>query len=267
MIHQYTHIDPNAKIGKNVTIEAFTSVYGDVEIGDGTWIGPNVTIMSGARIGINCKIFPGAVIAGIPQDLKFKGEHSLAIIGDNTTIREYVTVHRGTAFSNKTQVGSNCLIMGYCHVAHDCIIGDNCIMSSNVQLAGHVIIENNAIIGGFSGIHQFVRIGSHTFVSAGSFIGKDIPPYIRTSFPAFYAGVNSVGLKRQGRSTEKINHILDIYRCIYNKDLNITQALECIEQEIPNSEERHYIVQFIKTSKRGIIKKRGDNAEDTIGES
>lgn len=266
MIHQYTHIHPNAKIGKNVTIEPFTSIYDDVEIGEGTWIGPNVTIMSGARIGKNCKIFPGAVLAGIPQDLKFAGEYTLAIIGDNTTIREYVTIHRGTAATQKTQVGSNCLIMGYCHVAHDCVIGDNCIMSSNVQLAGHVVIDNDAIIGGFSGIHQFVHIGSYAFVSAGSFIGKDIPPYIRTSNPAFYAGINSVGLKRHGFSNEKINQVLDIYRYIYNKDLNITQALECIEKELPQSEERDYILTFIKTSQRGILKRRGDD-DHSIAES
>lgn len=267
MIHQYTHIHPNAKIGKNVTIEPFTSIYDDVEIGDDTWIGPNVTIMSGARIGKNCKIFPGAVLAGIPQDLKFAGEYTLAIIGDNTTIREYVTIHRGTAFSNKTQVGKNCLIMGYCHVAHDCIIGDDCIMSSNVQLAGHVVIDDHAIIGGFSGVHQFVHIGSYTFVSGGSFIGKDIPPYIRTSSPSFYAGINSVGLQRKGFSTEKIEHILDMYRYIYNKDLNISQALQAIEENIPSSPEREYVLNFIKSSTRGTIKKRGKNDEDSIAES
>jgi UDP-N-acetylglucosamine acyltransferase len=256
MIHPHTYIHPNAKLATNVKVDPFTVVHHNVEIGEGTWIGSSVTIMEGARIGKNCRIFPGAVISAIPQDLKYSGEETTAQIGDNTTIREFVTINRGSKDRWTTKVGSNCLIQAYSHVAHDCIIGDNCVLSNNTQIAGHVIIGDWVIVGGMGAIHQFVQIGHHAFISGGSLVGKDVPPYIKAGRnPLSYAGVNSVGLKRRGFSIEKINHILDIYRCIYNKDMNTSQALEYIEEELPASDERDEIVTFIRESGRGIIKR------------
>jgi UDP-N-acetylglucosamine acyltransferase len=256
MIHPHTYIHPNARLATNVKIDPFTVIHQDVEIGDGTWIGSNVTIMEGARIGKNCRIFPGAVIAAIPQDLKFQGEYSTVSIGDNTTIREYVTVNRGTKVREKTVVGKNCLVMAYCHLAHDCIVGDNCIMSNNTQVAGHVTIGDWAILGGMCAIHQFVNIGQHSMLSGGSLVGKDVPPYIKAARnPLSYAGVNSIGMKRRGFTVEKINHILEIYRVIYGKGLNISQAVEYLEEEFPATDERDEIVQFIRASQRGIIKR------------
>ena len=256
MIHPHTYIHPNANLATNVKIDPFSVIHQNVEIGDGTWIGSNVTIMEGARIGKNCRIFPGAVIAAIPQDLKYEGEHTTVEIGDNTTIREFVTINRGTKETDKTVVGKNCLIMAYCHFAHDCNVGDNCIISNNTQVAGHVIIGNWAVIGGMCAVHQFVRVGHHSFLSGGSLVGKDVPPYIKAARnPLSYAGVNSIGMKRRGFNVEKINHILDIYRTIYNKNLNTTQAVDFLEEEFPATDERDEIVQFIRTSQRGIIKR------------
>jgi UDP-N-acetylglucosamine acyltransferase len=256
MTHPYTYIDPNAKLASNVKIDPFTVIHGDVQIGEGTWIGSNVTIMDGTRIGKNSRIFPGAVLGAEPQDLKFAGEKSLVVIGDNTTIREFVTINRGTVDRGKTNVGSNCLIMAYSHVAHDCNIGNNVIMSNSVQVAGHVTVGDWAVIGGVSALHQFVQVGQHCFVAGGSLVSKDVPPYIKAvRNPLSYGGVNSVGLKRRGFSLNQINHILDIYRVIYNKGFNTTQALEFIEEELIASDERDEIVTFIRESGRGIIKR------------
>src|SRR5574343_444045 len=263
MIHQLAAVDRRAKIGKDVTIEPFTTIAADVEIGEGTWIGPNVTIMDGARIGKNCRIFPGAVISAIPQDLKFQGEQTYVEIGDNTTIREFVTINRATSDRWKTKVGNNCLIMAYSHIAHDCRIGNNCIMSNNTQIAGHVELGDWAILGGLCAVHQFVKIGQHSFVSGGSLVGKDVPPYIKSGRqPLSYSGVNSVGLKRRGFTVDKINHILDIYRVIYNKGMNTSQALEFLEEEFPATDERDEIVNFIRESTRGIIKRYSKNSVD-----
>lgn len=255
MIHKMTNIHPNAKIGKDVTIESFTTIYADVEIGNGTWIGPNVTIMDGARIGKNCKVFPGAVISAIPQDLKFVGEKTTVEIGDNTTIRECVTLNRGTKANWTTSVGSNCLIMAYVHLAHDVVIGNNCILVNGVGVAGEVEVGDWAIIGGMTAIHQFSKIGQHSFVSGGSLVRKDIPPFVKAAHePLSYIGLNALGLRRRGFDNEKINEIQNIYRIIYQKGLNRTQALEEIENSIAKSEERDLIVDFIRSSKRGIMK-------------
>ncbi|MBM3412617.1 MAG: acyl-ACP--UDP-N-acetylglucosamine O-acyltransferase [Bacteroidetes bacterium] len=263
MIHPLTYIHPNAKVAPNVKIDPFTVIHQDVHIGEGTWIGSNVTIMEGARIGKNCKIFPGAVIAATPQDIKFDGEYSTVHIGNNTTIREFVTINRGTKDREKTVIGKNCLIMAYCHFAHDCIVGDHVITSNNTQVAGHVVIGDWSILGGMCAVHQFVNIGAHTFVSGGSLVSKDIPPYIKAGRnPLSYAGVNSVGLKRRGFSVERINQILDIYRVIYNKGLNTAQALEFLEEEMPATDERDEIVTFIQESNRGIIKRFIKGATD-----
>lgn len=256
MIHPHTYIHPNAKLATNVKVDPFSVIHQDVEIGDGTWIGSNVTIMEGTRIGKNCRIFPGAVLGALPQDLKFSGEKTYVQVGDNTTIREFVTINRGTNDRGLTKVGDHCLIMAYSHIAHDCLIGNNCVMSNSTQMAGHVTLGNYAVIGGVSAVHQFVTIGQHVFIAGGSLISKDVPPYIKAARnPLSYGGVNSVGLKRRGFSLQQINHILDIYRTIYNKGLNITQSLEFIEEELPASDERDEIVTFIRESGRGIIKR------------
>ena len=255
MISKHSIVSPNAKIGNKVSIDGFSSINDNVIIGEGTWIGSNVTIMSGARIGKNCKIYPGSVISAIPQDLKFGGEDSLAIIGDNTIIRECVTINRGTNYSGKTSVGNNCLIMAYVHIAHDCIIGDNVILVNSVQLGGHITIDDFAIIGGLSAIHQFVKIGRYCMVSGGSLVRKDIPPFIKSGRePLSYVGVNSIGLRRKGFEVEKIREIQNIYRMLFQSKLNTTQAISKLEIDFPVSRERDEILNFVKDSGRGLIK-------------
>jgi UDP-N-acetylglucosamine acyltransferase len=249
------NVHPDAKIGKNVTIEPFVSVAGDVEIGDGTWIGPNAVIMDGARIGENCKIFPGAVIGGIPQDLKFKGEITTVEIGDNTTIREFVTVNRGTAAKGRTVVGNNCLLQSYSHVAHDCFIKNNVILGSYAGLAGEVEVDDYAIISPYTAVHQFCRIGKHAFIAGGSLVRKDIPPFVLVANePLSYVGVNSVGLRRRGFDIDKVNDIQNVYRYFYQKGMNNTQAIASIEAEMDMSSECDEIILFVKSSERGIVK-------------
>lgn len=255
MIQPLSYVNPEAKIASNVVIEPFVTIHKNVVIGEGTWIGSNVTIMEGARIGKNCKIFPGAVIAAVPQDLKFDGESSVVEIGDNVTIRECCTINRGTQASQKTAIGNNCLIMAYTHVAHDCFIGENCILSNAVQLAGHVNVGDYAIIGGLSAVHQFVNIGKHVMISGGSLVRKDVPSFTKAARePLSYEGVNSVGLRRRGFTSEKINEIQEIYRIIYLKGYNNTKALSIIEAEMPATKERDEIVSFIRESDRGVMK-------------
>lgn len=249
------YVHPDAKVADNVVIEPFVSIDRDVVIGEGTRIGSSVTILSGTRIGKNCNIFPGAVLGAVPQDLKFKGEYSTVEIGDNTTIREFVTVNRGTAARGKTTVGNNCLIMAYAHIAHDCSVGNYVILVNNTQLAGEVIIDDWAIIGGMTAVHQFCHIGSHVMVAGGSLVRKDVPPFIKAGRePLAYVGINSIGLRRRDYSNEKIREIQDIYRYIYQKGLNTAQAVEIIEAEMPASQERDEILLFVKDSKRGIIR-------------
>lgn len=249
------YVHPAAKIASNVVIDPFVTIDQNVEIGEGTRIGSNVTILEGARIGKNCTICSGAVISGVPQDLKFRGEDSVAIIGDNTTIRECVTINRGTASKGKTVVGSNCLIMAYCHVAHDCVIGDNVIMSNATQVAGEVVIDNFAVIGGGALIHQFSHIGQHVMVQGGALVNKDIPPYVKAGRdPISYAGINSIGLRRRNFSNEQIREIQEIYRYLYLSGLNNSDAVERIEAELPASKERDEIILFVRNSKRGIIR-------------
>ena len=249
------YVHPGAKIARNVVIDPFTTIHNNVAIGEGTWIGSNVTIMEGARIGKNCSIFPGAVISAIPQDLKFEGEDSLAIIGDNTTIRECVTVNRGTKALGKTQIGDNCLIMATTHIAHDCIIGDNCILANGSVIAGHVTIGDYAILSGLVAVHQFIHIGEHSLVSGGSLVRKDVPPFTKAGKePLSYVGINSIGLRRRGFTTEKIREIQNIYRILYQKNYNNSQASEKIEAEMEATKERDQIILFIKNSQRGIMK-------------
>ncbi|MDR3188228.1 MAG: acyl-ACP--UDP-N-acetylglucosamine O-acyltransferase [Prevotellaceae bacterium] len=250
------NVHPEAKIGANVVIEPFATVHKDVVVGDGTWIGANAVLMNGTRVGKNCRIYPGAVIAGEPQDLKFKGEPSTAEIGDNTTIREYVTVNRGTEASGKlrTVVGSNTLVMSYVHIAHDCCIGNNVILAGYVGLAGELEVGDWAIIGGGALAHQFVRVGEHAMISGGARIGKDVPPYVLAGHePLVYGGINVIGLRRRGYTAEQVERIHDIYRTIYQSKLNVTQACE-EAAKLPASAERDGILSFIGSSKRGIIR-------------
>jgi UDP-N-acetylglucosamine acyltransferase len=255
MIQPLAYIHPDAKIARNVVIEPFAMIHKDVEIDEGTWVGSHAVINEGARIGKNCRIFSGAVVSAIPQDLKYNDEYTLTIIGDNTTIREYATISRGTEQHWKTEVGSNCLVMAYAHIAHDCVVGDHCIIGNNVQMAGHVHVDHWAIVSAISAIHQFVKIGSHAFISGGSLVRKDVPPFTKAARePISYAGINSVGLRRRGYSNEKIAEIQNVYRYIYMKGLNNAEALNLIELELPASSERDQIVNFIRSSERGIMK-------------
>lgn len=255
MISPQANVSPKAKIGKNVTIEAFATVYEDVEIGDNTRIHPNSIIYPDTTIGSNCQIFPGALVGIVSQDLKYKGEKAKTVIGNNTVLREYVTVHKGTADRMLTAVGDNCLIMAYAHVAHDCIIGNNVILANYVGLAGHVTIEDFVIVEGYTAIQQFVVVGAHSFLAGTSKVRKNVPPYIRVARePLQYIGVNTVGLSRRGFEKETINQIEDIYRLIFVRGHNITNALELVEQEVPDTETRKQIVEFIRNSKEGIVK-------------
>lgn len=250
-----THIHPDAKIGANVEIGPFTSVAADVEIGEGTWIGPNVTIMDGARIGKNCKIFPGAVISAIPQDLKYEGEDSKVEIGDHTTIRECVTVNRGTKDKMTTKVGSHCLLMAYVHVAHDVLIGDHCIIANTANIAGHVVIEDWVVIEGVVAIQQFVRVGQHSFIAGGSLVRKNVPPFIKAARePLSYVGVNTVGLRRRGFDNDEIAKIEDVYRALYVHNNNITHAIQAADAEMPHSPQKDVILNFIRESDKGIIR-------------
>ncbi len=248
-------VHPDAKIGKNVEIGHFTSISGDVEIGDGTWIGSNVTIMDGARIGKNCRIFPGAVISAIPQDLKFEGERTTAEIGDNTTIRECVTINRGTKDRFTTKVGSHCLLMAYVHVAHDAIIGNHCVIANSANVAGHVNVEDWVVIEGVVAVQQFIRIGQHSFIAGGSLVRKNVPPFVKAARePLSFAGVNTVGLRRRGFSNESIAHIEDVYRSIYVHNSNMSRAITAAEIELPQSPEKQAILDFIRESENGIMR-------------
>ncbi|MEJ6749015.1 MAG: acyl-ACP--UDP-N-acetylglucosamine O-acyltransferase [Flavobacteriales bacterium] len=255
-MHQpLSFVHSGTKIDKSVVIEPFVTIESNVVIGKGTWIGSNVTIMEGARIGENCRIFPGAVISAIPQDLKFNGESSIVEIGDNSTIRECATVNRGTSATGKTIIGKNCLLMAYSHVAHDCNIGDNCVIVNGVALAGHVTIGDFAILGGNSAVHQFVTIGRHAMISGGSLVRKDVPPFVKAARePLSYIGVNSIGLRRKEFTEEKINEIQDIYRILFQKKNNNSQAILKIEAELKSTPERDEIISFVKNSGRGIMK-------------
>ena len=249
------YVHPGAKIAKNVVIEPFAVIHNNVVIGDGTWIGSNVTIMEGARIGKNCNIFPGSVISAPPQDLKYQGEDTITEIGDNTTIRECVTINRGTSDRMKTVVGNNCLIMAYSHIAHDCVVGNNCIFSNNTTLAGHITVGDYVVMAGMTAVHQFCTVGSHAFVTGGALVRKDVPPYVKSARePLSYVGINSVGLRIRVFSAEKIREIQNIYRILYQQNYNNTQASNIIEAEMEATPERDEILQFIKDSQRGIMK-------------
>ena len=255
MVQEMSFIHPEAKIGANVEIGPFVYIDKNVEIGDGCLIMAHATILSGARIGKNVRVFPNAVISAIPQDLKFRGEETTAVVGDNTTVRECVTINRGTASKGTTIVGSNCLLMAYSHIAHDCKLGNNIIIGNASQIAGEVVIDDWAILSGGILVHQFSRIGAHVIVQGGSRVGKDVPPYVTAGRdPLNYVGLNIVGLRRRGFTSEQIDRIQNIYRYVYQSDLNTTQAIEKIISDVEDSDEKSLIVDFIKSSQRGIIR-------------
>jgi UDP-N-acetylglucosamine acyltransferase len=255
MSSSQAYVHPEAKVGNNVIIEPFSYISKDVEIGDDTVIGPNATILDGARIGKGCKIFPGAVVSAIPQDLKFKGEYTTVEIGDYTTIRECVTINRGTSAKEKTTIGSHCLIQCYVHVAHDCRIGNHVIFGGYAGTAGEVEVDDWAIISPGSLVHQFVRIGTHVMIQGLSKVSKDVPPYVLAGRePLSYTGINSIGLRRREFKNETIYEIQEIYRIIYQRGLNISDSLDFIEANLPATDERDTILLFIRNSKRGIIR-------------
>ena len=248
-------IGKKAVIGTNVHIGNFTTIENDVVIGDNTWIGNNVNILDGTRIGKNCQIHSGAVLAGNPQDLKYKNEHSVLEIGNNNIIREFVTINKGTQSKQKTAIGNNNLVMSNAHIGHDCFIGNNCIIGYNVGMAGEVIVGDYANISGLTAIHQFSVIGEHSMISGISRVVKDIPPYVVAARePLSYVGLNGVGLKRRGFENEKINELKEIYRIVFQQKRNTTLAVEFIEKHFKQTIERDKIISFIINSKRGIIK-------------
>ncbi len=255
MIDKLSNVHKGAKIAKDVIVEAFATIQEDVEIGSGSWIGPNTVIMNGARIGKNVKIFPGAVISGDPQDLKFQGEYTTTEIGDNTIIREYVTINKGTRAMEKTVVGKDCLVMSYVHIAHDCILQDHVILGSYAGLAGEVEVDSWAIISPGTLVHQFVRIGAHVMIQGGSKVSKDVPPFSMSGRdPISFTGINSIGLRRRGFNNDTIYAIQEVYRIIYQRGLNISDAMEFVEANLPASKERDEIILFVRESKRGIIR-------------
>lgn len=246
MISPLSLVDPRAKLGANVTVDAFAVIHGDVEIGDNTYIHAHAVIFDGARIGHHCQIFPFASISAAPQDLKYAGEPTTTIIGNYTIIRECATVNRGTTWLGFTQVGERCLLMAYSHVAHDCILGDNVILANSVNLAGHIVIEENATVGGASAVHQFVRIGAYAFISGGSLVRKDVPPFVKAARePLSFVGVNSVGLQRKGFTSEQMFNIKEAYRLLFVKHRSVSKALEAINVELAPSTERNRILDFI----------------------
>jgi UDP-N-acetylglucosamine acyltransferase len=255
MISKLASVSTNTKIADDVVVEPFTSIYEDVEIGKGSHIGPNVTIYPGTRIGENVKVFPGAVIGAVPQDLKFGGEYTTVEIGDNTTIRECVTIHRGTTDRMKTVVGKNCLIMGYVHIAHDCTLGNNVILANYTGLSGHVQIDDHAILEGKVAAQQFMHIGSHAFIAGASLIRKNVPPFVRAARePLSFAGVNAVGMRRRNFSEDDIKLVEDIYRIIFVQNNNISKGLQSLEDDLPDSALKKLVVDFIKNSEKGIIR-------------
>jgi UDP-N-acetylglucosamine acyltransferase len=255
MISPMASVHPDATIGEGVTVGPFATIEANAHIGSQTWIGPNATILSGSRIGAHCRIFPGAVIGGVPQDLKYAGENTTVVIGDHTTIRECCTINRGTTDRMTTRVGSHCLLMAYTHVAHDAVVGDHCVLANNANIAGHVTVEDWVIIEGVVAVQQFVRIGQHAFVAGGSLVRKNVPPFVKVARePLSYIGVNAIGLRRRGFPDEFVRAVEDIYRTLYVTGGNMSQALKVAELELPVSDAKETILEFIRASDKGIVR-------------
>lgn len=255
MKSELAHVHQDAKLGENVIVEPFAYVEGNVVIGDGTRIRSGARILDGSRIGKNCDIHPGAVIAGVPQDLKFVGEDTTAEVGDNSTVRECATINRGTKARGKTTVGEDCLLMAYTHIAHDCEIGNKVIIGNTSQIAGEVKIDDHAILSAVCLVHQFVHIGKHVMIQGGTKISKDVPPYIIAARePLVYSGLNVIGLRRRGFTNEQVREIQDVYRYLYQRGMNNTDACDIIESDLPMTDEREEVLDFVRSSNRGIIK-------------
>ncbi|MBO9203882.1 MULTISPECIES: acyl-ACP--UDP-N-acetylglucosamine O-acyltransferase [Niastella] len=258
MIHPYTYIKDGAKVAQNVKIDPYSTIYENVEIGGGTWIGSSVTIMPGVKIGANCRIFPGVVIASFPHEEQGTAENTYVEIGNNTIIREYVTIDRAHQSPVKTTIGNNCMINAYSCIGAGCTIGNNAVIINCTQLNESVTIDDWGWVAGMCHVDDHVHIGRHSFVAGGSTVDKDVPPFVKAAHtPLRYAGINSTGLKRRGFPLTSINHILDIYRNIFNSGLSLNEALLRIEESLPISEERDEIMSFIQTSRKGIIGRNG----------
>lgn len=252
-IHPTAVIDPSAEIGADVVVGAYTVIGPNVRVGASTTIGPHVHVVRDTTIGEGCSIHHAAALGGDPQDLKFGGERTELVIGDRCTIREFATLNRGTSAHGKSEVGNDCLIMAYAHVAHDCIIGNNVVLANAVNMGGHVEIEDHVIVGGVTAIHQFVKIGRHAFVSGSSAVRKDVPPYVKAAGdPLRLFGLNSIGLQRKGFSDEIRLTIKRAYRMFFQSSLNIGQALERARSELPDSPELRHFLAFIEASERGV---------------
>jgi len=255
-IHTTALVNPNAKLGENLIVGPYAVVEGDVEIGNDCFVGAHAVIYSGARIGNRVKIFQGSSVANLPQDLKFGGEKTLFIIGDDTVVREFATLHRGTKETGKSQVGKNCLLMAYSHIPHDCFVGDNCIIANAVQIGGHSYIEDYVIIGGLAGLHQFSRVGEHSMIGGAAKITQDVPPYILAAHnPAIFTGLNVIGLRRRGFKAEDIQILKEAYKYLYDMSLNVSQAVKVIESKFGSNNYVQKILNFLSGSKRGIVGK------------
>lgn len=255
-IHPTALVNPEAKVGDNISVGPYAVIEGDVEIGNDCIIGPHAVIYNGTRIGNRVKIFQGASVANLPQDLKFGGEKTLFIIGDDTVVREFATLHRGTLETGKSQIGKNCLLMAYSHIPHDCVIGDNCIIANSVQIGGHSHIEDWVIIGGLAGLHQFARVGEHSMIAGAAKITQDVPPYIMAvNDPAEFNGLNVVGLRRRGFKPEDIQILKEAYKYLYDKSLNVTQAVEVIKSKYGDNIYVQKVLHFLAGTKRGIVGK------------
>jgi UDP-N-acetylglucosamine acyltransferase len=254
LIHPSAVISPDAKLGKDVTVGAFAIIGEGCVVGDGCVIAPRATLERNVKLAANVKVGVGSILGGEPQDLKFGGEETTVEIGENTTIREYTTVNRGTTHSFKTTVGRNCLLMSYVHLAHDCQIGDGVILSNVVQLAGHVIVEDKAIISGLTAAHQFVRIGRHSFIGGCSRVSKDIPPFLKAvGNPVKLYGLNTIGLQRSGLSEDVLLELKRAYRLLFRSDLNLSQAMEQVGSELEPYPEVRELVKFVEASERGVV--------------
>ena len=255
-VHPTAIVSDKASLGSNIKIGPYALVEDDVEIGDDCEIGPHAVIYNGARVGNRVKIKQSASVSNVPQDLKFANEKSIFIIGDDTVVREFAALHRGTKETGLSSVGKNCLLMAYSHIPHDCTVGDNCIIANSVQIGGHSRIEDYVIIGGNTGVHQFTAIGEHSMVAATIMVSQDVPPFILAGrSPARYLGLNVVGLRRRGFQTEDIETIKNAYSLLYDKGMNVSQAVKVIEDELGSNIYVKKILEFIGKSRRGIVGK------------
>ena len=253
VVHETAVIDASAVIADDVSIGPYTVIGPNVRIGAGVEIGPHAHIVRDTIIGDGCTIHHGAALGGDPQDLKYAGEHAELVIGSNTVIREFVTLNRGTSAHGKTEIGSNCLLMAYAHVAHDCVLGDHVIIANSVNMGGHVLIEDHVIVGGLTAIHQFVRIGKHAFVGGSAAVMKDVPPYVKAAGnPLKLYGLNSLGLQRRGFSEETRMMLKRAYRMVFSSSMNVGQALEAARRELEMTADVEHFLGFIEASQRGV---------------